>query len=302
MTSSVWLRLCLLAVLWGSEFYFVEIALRTTGTWELVTLRLALASSFLVTIVLISRERLPRHGSFYAHCAVLGCLATLAPYFLMAWAQERVSSALTGILVGTGPLMTAALAAVLLPHEHISRQRLFGIIVGLCGIVFVIDPFRSSFAGDLSGSIAALGVALGFAIGYVYNARYLASHEASGPAIMAVQSLFGLAFAVTGTTIVGDIRIEGDFDTVASILVLGLFCTGLAAAVFFSLLRSAGAVVTSLVEYLMVIVAVALGVTLLDEHITWITAGGVALVIGGIAITERAGNPKNPSNVRSSNE
>jgi drug/metabolite transporter (DMT)-like permease len=288
MTSSIWLRLCLLALLWGSEFYFVEVALRGTGSWELVSVRLTLAAVLLLGIVFASRERLPRHLTFYGHCAVLGMLSALVPYFLMAWAQERVTSALTGILVGTGPLMTAALAAVLLPHERISRQRLLGLAVGLCGIIFVIDPFRANVAGDLAGSIAALGVALGFAVGYVYNVKFLTSHEASGPAIMAVQTLFALLFAVCGMVVVGDFRFQTDFDTIGSIATLGFCCTGLAAVVYFSLLRSAGAVVTSLVEYLMVVVAVVLGVALLDEHVSMVTLGGVALVIAGIALTERA--------------
>ena len=227
------------------------------------------------------------------HCAVLGLLATVAPYFLMAWAETRVSSALTGILVGAGPLLTAALAAVALPSERLSVLHFAGLAVGLVGVVLVIDPFHSNLSGDLLGSLAALGVALGFAIGYVYNVRFLTSHVASGPMIMSIQSAFGTLYATAWIIASGEFHYTSNNGALSSVIILGLFNTGIAAIVFFSLLRDAGAVTTSIVEYLMVIVAVVLGLAFLDESISAVTALGVLLVIGGVTLTER--KPKSSS-------
>jgi drug/metabolite transporter (DMT)-like permease len=160
-------------------------------------------------------------------------------------------------------------------------------MIGLGGVVFVIDPLHSRLSGDLLGALAALGVALGFAVGYVYNVRFLTSHHASGPMIMAVQSALGAVFSTAYIIATADFNYTSNNGAVISLIVLGVLNTGLAAIVFFSLLRDAGAVTTSIVEYLMLLVAVALGVVFLDESITLVTAVGVLLIIAGVAITER---------------
>lgn len=295
MTKSIWLRLLALASLWGSEFLFIKIALRGFDSVELVAIRLCLAAVFLFAIARSRGERLPKDHVLYAHCAVLGLLATIAPYFLMAWAETRVSSALTGILVGAGPLLTAALAAVTIPSERLSLLRFIGLLVGLLGIILVIDPFHTNVSGDLLGSLAALGVALGFAIGYVYNVRFLTSHEASGPMIMAMQSALGALYAVSWILASGEFHYTSNSGAIGSIIILGLFNTGVAAIVYFSLLRDAGAVTTSIVEYLMVLIAVGLGVAFLNESVSIVTALGVLLIIGGVALAEH--NAKKPSPV-----
>jgi drug/metabolite transporter (DMT)-like permease len=287
MTKSVWLRLVALASLWGSEFLFIKYALRGTDSMEIVLVRLVLATGLLFVIASSKGERLPKDRGFYFHCAVLGLLATAAPYFLMAWAETRISSALTGILVGAGPLLTAALAALIIPAERFTTMRLAGLTTGLIGVILVVNPWQVDVSGDVLGSLAALGVALGFAIGYVYNVRYLTTHHASGPMIMSVQSLFGALYAAAWILSQWEFRFESSATVSASIVILGVFNTGIAAIVFFSLLRDAGAVVTSLVEYLMVIVAVALGIIFLDERLSLVTFIGVAFVIGGVALTER---------------
>src|ERR1044072_9754962 len=94
-SKSVWLQLTALALLWGSEFLFVKIALRGLDSVELVTIRLALAAALLFVIAHAKGERLPKGRPLYVHCAALGFLASVAPYFLMACAATRISSALT---------------------------------------------------------------------------------------------------------------------------------------------------------------------------------------------------------------
>lgn len=291
MTKSVALRLCALASLWGSEFLFVKVALRGFSSLEIVAVRLVFATLLLVIIARATGHRFPRDRMLYVHCAVLGLAATVMPYFLMAWSETRVSSALTGILVGAGPLITAAMAALVLPAERLTRTRVAGMIIGLFGVVLVIDPWHADLSGDALGSLAALGVACGFAIGYVYNVRFLTSHHAPGSVIMAIQSAFGALFTGVPVLASGNLDYTSNTGALASVVVLGLFNTGVAAIVFFSLLRDAGAVTASMVEYLMVIVAVVLGMVFLHEHISLVTTCGVALVIGGVAITERRSQP-----------
>jgi drug/metabolite transporter (DMT)-like permease len=287
LSRAAWQRLGLLSWLWGSEFLFVAIALRHMGSIQLTFFRLVLAAGLLFGVVLLSRERWPRDRMFYVHCVISGIAGTFTPYFLMAVAQEHISSALTGILVGSSPLLTALLASLFLPSEHVTSSRVLGFMVGLVGVVFVINPWNADVSGDMWGALAAIGVAFFFAVNNTYNARFLAGRSASGPLITGLQSTvsFMLAGAIWLAFGSADVSLSG--EAWAAVLTLGLVNTGAAAIVFFSLLRLAGSVGASLVEYFMVLVAVLLGVTFLDESVSALTGFGVVLVLGGVFLAER---------------
>ena len=82
----------------------------------------------------------------------------------------------------------------------------------------------------------------------------------------------------------------GDYQllTVGAVLYLGVFATALAFGLFFGLLDQYGAFETSLVGYVVPIVATVAGVTLLDEEITALSLVGFLVVFVGFALLKRA--------------
>jgi hypothetical protein len=70
-------------------------------------------------------------------------------------------------------------------------------------------------------------------------------------------------------------------DAVASLLTLGVICTGIAFVIFHSLVASDGPSRASLVGYIAPVFSIFYGVVLLDESFTVATAIGLVLILGG---------------------
>jgi drug/metabolite transporter (DMT)-like permease len=71
------------------------------------------------------------------------------------------------------------------------------------------------------------------------------------------------------------------FDAIASVVTLGVFCTGIAFVFFHSLVASEGPAKASLVAYVAPVFSVFYGVSLLDERFSAATAAGLVLILGG---------------------
>jgi drug/metabolite transporter (DMT)-like permease len=74
-----------------------------------------------------------------------------------------------------------------------------------------------------------------------------------------------------------------------SIAVLGLLCTGVAYMLNYQIITSEGATAASSVTYLLPVVAIVLGVTVLGERITALVLAGIALILAGVALARRRG-------------
>lgn len=70
-----------------------------------------------------------------------------------------------------------------------------------------------------------------------------------------------------------------------AMLVLGIGSTGIAFALNYQLLASEGAVAASVVGYLLPVVSVLLGAVFLGEQLNLRVIAGMAVVLGGVALT-----------------
>jgi drug/metabolite transporter (DMT)-like permease len=75
---------------------------------------------------------------------------------------------------------------------------------------------------------------------------------------------------------------------VASVVVLGVFGTGVAYILFFGLIKSAGASRASLVTYLIPGIALFYGVVLLGEPLRAADVAGLILILSGVLLAGRA--------------
>jgi drug/metabolite transporter (DMT)-like permease len=76
-------------------------------------------------------------------------------------------------------------------------------------------------------------------------------------------------------------------EDIAALAVLGIIGTGFAYVLNYQIITSDGATAASMVTYLLPVVAIVLGVLVLNETITVTMLGGIALVMVGVALTRR---------------
>src|SRR5436309_9920355 len=95
---SSWLTFLALALMWGSSYLFIKIAVDDFGTFTLVALRLAIGSALLWTVLRIARQPLPRSAHVYGHLVVMAVVNIAVPFLLITWAERSVESSLAAIL------------------------------------------------------------------------------------------------------------------------------------------------------------------------------------------------------------
>jgi drug/metabolite transporter (DMT)-like permease len=130
-------------------------------------------------------------------------------------------------------------------------------------------------------------VVLGYAVGPIILARKLSDQPGLG--VVAVSLTLAALFYLP----LGIAQAPSELPSgrvLAAVLTLALVCTGLAFLVFFELIAEVGPARATVITYINPAVAVLLGVLVLDERFTIVTALGFVLVLSGAVLaTGRSG-------------
>src|ERR1700724_1449028 len=126
---------CIGMLAFGATLPATRLALATLDPWFLTAARGAIAGSFGLAVLLLTRRSVPPRAHWFDLIAVGLCVALGFPLF-MALALVTVPAAHGGVVLGVTPLATAA-AAALLAHERPSWGFwLAGAAGGGRGVVF----------------------------------------------------------------------------------------------------------------------------------------------------------------------
>lgn len=275
MSRRGWLLFIGLCICWGVPYMFTRIALREIEPPTLVFLRTALAAVLLAPLALRRRD-LRALAPHWRWILVYTAIEISLPYFLLAHAQQRITSSLTGLLVAASPL----LAAVLYRRggERYDSRRVAGLITGFAGVVALVGIDLG--ASDPLAVLEIAGVAWCFATGPFIISRTLRDLPTL-PVIATSLILNSIAYA---PTLVIWPPASLSAATIASVLALALISTTLAFLLYFNLVREVGPARTTIVTYLNPLVAVLLGVVVLSEPFTLGLAIGMPLVLLGSAL------------------
>src|SRR5438093_2765515 len=197
MDRRSWLLLLLLASIWGASYMFIKIGLRDFSPSEVAFLRIALAAAVLMPVA-AAQGALDGLRGRLGVITVLGAVQVAGPFYLIPLGEQRISSALAGILVATTPIFTALLALRLDHEERSEGLRLLGVGVGIAGVVALfgldLSDSRSAVIGGLAVVIASLGYSIG---GFVFKHRFAATRPLGVVAcVMTASALLLLPAAV----------------------------------------------------------------------------------------------------------
>jgi drug/metabolite transporter (DMT)-like permease len=304
VTRSAVPKIALLALIWGSSFLWIKLAIRGLSPVEVTLARLVLGAGVLFTVLLIRREQVPRSPKTWGHIIIAALFANAAPYLLFALGEQHVASSTAGMLNATTPLWTVVVALAVRHQKTIRAQQAVGLLTGFTGAVLIFAPWRSGgFAS--AGAVECLAAAASYGISYVYMDRFLVRRGIGSVTLSACQLLAASLFLAVALGVAGAPSPRWSVTAVASVLVLGLIGTGAAYVLNYQIISSEGATIASTVTYLLPVVAIILGVIVLNESITVLIVAGIVLVLIGVALTrtrEPAGAAdRAPVNQRSGN-
>jgi drug/metabolite transporter (DMT)-like permease len=287
-TLEDWALLLALVAMWGSSFMFNKLGLATVPPATLVAGRLAVGAFTMLVLVHARGLRLPRGKAVWAAYAVLGIVGNAAPFFFITWGQQAIDSAVAGILMAAMPLATLVLAHFLVQGEAMTANRVLGFALGFAGIVFLMEPAAVAGLGGSALQILSQLAILCGALCYSANsvmARLLVKTDfmmaAAGTLLVAAVLMVPIALLYDRPW-----TLSPSFSSTAAIAWLGVGPTAVATILYFRLISSAGPTFMSLVNYLSPAVAVFLGVSLLDEKPGVAAYAGLALILGGTALSQ----------------
>jgi len=279
-----WGLLVLLSLLWGGSFLCVGIAVQELPVLTIIALRVSLAALVLWGIALFSGHQLPRGRKTWQAFLALGLLNNVIPFGLIVFGQQTIGAGLAAILNATTPLWTVLVAALFLADERFSKQKLFGVLLGLVGVIVMVGP--DSLAGisrNLGAQLAVLGATLSYAFASVFGRRFAAAkisplHTALGQVTASSFILVPLALMID-TPWASALPSQA---TIFAILGLAVLSTAGGYLLFFNILERAGATNVSLVTLLIPPSAIAMGMLFLEETLQGIHFIGLALIILGL--------------------
>lgn len=291
MDRRAWWLFAAACVLWGIPYLFIAIAVDAgLSPGFLACARTALGFAVLAPLAWRAgafRGLRARWRALLAYTTV----ELVLPLPLIGWGEQRISSSLTAILIASLPLLVAVLVWRLQPSERVAGRRLVGLLVGFAGVVALLGLDVAGHPRELLGAGAVLLATVGYAAGPMIISRRLADLSPLGPVCaslgLAALLLSPLAAATAPTQMPGA-------DGLVAVAVLGVACSAAAFIVFFALIARIGPSRAAIITYLNPVVAVALGVLVLDERPGPAAVAGLLLVLAGSWLATGGGLPPTP--------
>ena len=274
--------LVLLALLWGSSFTWIKIAVETIPPATLTAGRIALAALILLAVVRLRGIALPSSPAIWLHLLVQSLINLVLPFLLISWGEQHVSSGLASILTTTAPLFAFMIAA-LTGHAARGAGQGLGLASGFAGVILIIGAGALSELGgpQLASQLALVGA--GFCYGSSSN--YGRVFRSISPVAVGAGTLLWATLLTVPLSLAVDRpwTLQPSAVSVGAMLLLGVLSTALAFSIYFRLLGRLGTVGTSTVGYLRVGFGVILGILFLGERLTVASAAGLALIVLGVA-------------------
>jgi drug/metabolite transporter (DMT)-like permease len=239
----------------------------------------------LLGLALALGQRIPRDPRSVVTLAVVGLSGGSLPWFGQAWAQHYLDSGLVAVLNACTPLATLVMA-VLARQETLRKSRVLGIGIAIAGTLIVVG-------GEVNAgrSLPALIVAILATTGYAFAAVLMRAHVSGKvpnlPAAALQLVIGGLALAPVALTLNGPPPTALSPGVVAAVSALGLFGTGIAFLIYFTLIERVGATNAAMVTYLVPIVGLACGALYRGERFGGNVLAGALALIGGVWLAQR---------------
>ena len=278
----VWLLLC---CIWGSTWLFIKLGLEDLPPFTFAGIRFAIAVAILSTIIAMRRLSLPKTSRDWLLLMVSGVLAFCVNFGLLFWGEQYISSGLAAVLQSTIPAFGLVIAHFYLPGEQMTPAKILGIVLGVIGVA-VIFSNQLDVAGPraLAGCAALVVSSVGAAYSNVLVKTY---GKHLDPAILAGGQMF---FGLIPLLLIG-IPWEGsplNFRwtpmAVAALFYLAVVGSVVAFLLYYWLVQNMDVTKTMLIALVTPVVAVTLGMLVLNEELHWRTLLGGLMIISGIGI------------------
>ena len=286
--------LALLALLWGSSYLFLKVAVVEIPPVTLIAFRVTVAAALLYGVLRWQGQNLPRDRATWLLLLVQSFFNSIGAWTILAWGQQYVDSGLASVLNSTSPIFVFLFTYFVTRHESLSSLKLFGALLGLAGVVLIVGTDALAGLGThVAGQLAALAGAILYACAAIYGKRLShvsATATATGAMIWAAVVLLPASLVLEQPWNLP----MPSMKALAAATILAVLCTAGALLIYFRLIQTLGSLGVASQAYLRAGVGVVLGMVFLGEQITFIIGIGLVAAILGVAAINMPQRTKKP--------
>lgn len=277
-------RLGVLALLWGSTFLWIKLALTALSPVQLTLARCVLGALTLLALCFGARQRLPGGRGIWGHLFVAAFFCNALPFSLFSIGEQTVDSGVAGVLNATTPLWTLLIGVAIGTERGVRPVRLAGLLLGFGGVVVISAPWQHAESVGW-GALAIVAAAASYAVGFAYMGRNLTGKGIPTISLSSAQLIAATALTALTLPAGGLAPVQLDQKGLVAVVVLGIFATGITFHLTFRIIADEGATNAATVGYLLPVVSVGLGAIVLDEGFSVRVAAGMGIVLLGVAMT-----------------
>lgn len=277
----------LVMFLWAVCFPLIRVGLEGSPPMWFAGLRALLAGLVLLAAATLTGRPPIRGASDWSALIFVGFTLTSVGFFGMFYGGGLVSPGLATVVANTQPLVAAPLAVAAL-GEHMRLSQWVGLIMGFLGIVLIGAPgtvVPEQTLGVVYILLGALGVAAGNVALKSLVGRVDVFRAMGWQLVIGALPLIALAMTVEEAT-----AISWETRFVVSWLLLSVFGTSAAFALWFSLLRYAMLNQLNVFTFLTPIFGLAMGALFFDERLGWTAMAGTVLGVISVFVVSRPAN------------
>jgi drug/metabolite transporter (DMT)-like permease len=290
ITPTSWLMIAVLGLTWGGTFLVTEVALDGgMPPFWLAASRIVFAAVLMGAIWLAMGRPLfsqQTTGADRINLIVIGGLSSAVPFSLLAWGQQYVTSGFAGVSMAAVALIILPLAHFTVPGERMTPRKTAGFLVGFAGVVILIgaQAFETTGAGfETPGRIACVLAAACYAVGSIMLRRLPGAHPIG---LATLLLLIGAAMTVPVAWAVEGPPPLPSPQILVVLAFLGLVPTAGANFLRVLVVRGAGPVFMSLVNYQVPVWSVLLGGFFLGEALPPSLLLAMALILLGVGLSQ----------------
>ncbi|RFS22521.1 DMT family transporter [Chitinophaga silvatica] len=281
-----WGVFVLLSLTWGSSFILMKIGLEAFTSYQVASLRLVAAGLALLPFLPKALKQTPKNKLPVIFLS--GLLGNGIPAFLFCIAETEIDSSLAGIMNALTPLM-ALLSGILIFKSPFRKEQLTGIFVGLAGVVllFTSKGISANHHWYYAFLVILATISYGVNISLVHHHLKGFSSIQLGSIAMFFCGLITFPILWFSDFFPQFATANAPWRSLSAGLVLGVMGTGVAAVLFFLLIKRAGSVLASMVAYALPIVAVGWGLVA-HESINWVQIISMLIILAGVYLVNLA--------------
>ena len=278
-----WTRLIILSLLWGGSYTWIELALIELDPMMIVFYRVLLSSIFLILICKVLSLTFKIEKKIFIFLFFMSLTNNVIPFNLIAWGQQEITASVGSILNATTPLFTVIIANYWPNGEKATLNRIFGVIIGFCGVILLMGLSIHDIDNSIIGQAAILLAAISYAISALIGKEIKKIHPAiSATYMLSISSVILLPIILFSGN---ELLPQASKQSMIAIMGLAIFSTSIAYLIFYKLIENIGSNVM-LVTLLMPVSAILLSIIILNETINTTQTIGLILILTGLILVD----------------